>query len=424
MQRFMFFACIFVLATTLEFTAAQTASAPAGTKIYPPSAVDVARRSIDLSIENTSFDKAIFTLAKQSGGRFAIDWKSLAAVGITGGSKASVQGEKLPVAKALDMLLASLKDAKIPLGWTIYSDTFVITTQAQILRYQQFSAAMREMGRSPEEVTAKPAAASGASAGPATAAQGAKAQPISAAALWTRRLDIDFKDTSFEDVVAYIKEKTGMNVVVNWRALEMVGVDKTARISLKVSNITMPQAMELIFSQFNAGKSPLEKVYWDYREGILSITTGSVLNERMESRVYDVNDLLLVVPNFAAPTMGGGSAIGNPGAGGQNSWGGGSGGNFAGSSGSAAGSSNYSTGGYSGSGSAGSTMGAMTQNQGFGQTGVQGSSDQESILISIVQNMIGPDFWAPAGKGTIRIFKGQMIITQSRLGFLLLDRGF
>ena len=40
----------------------------------------------------------------------------------------------------------------------------------------------------------------------------------------------------------------------------------------------------------------------------------------------------------------------------------------------------------------------------------------------MIQNAIGEEFWQPMGKGTIQIIRGQMVISQSRLGFMLLGR--
>lgn len=362
-----------------------------------PSAMEAARQVLpSLTLENTTLAKALSTIAGRTGARILVDWSGLARMNVTPDSRVTVQGEKLSVARALDMMLAAVKDAKAPLGWTIYSNTFVITSQAQILHLRRFSEAVRTQGRPPGSSMAVQATATSRPAQPPAAMSG------------TRRMDFQFVQMPLEDVIAYLRTSTGLNIVPNWRAMEQVGVQKTSPVNLTVTNVTLGQGLDLIFEPFNASKTPLERVYWEMREGVLSITTGAVLDAQVETRVYDVSDLLLVVPDFApSSTLTTGSSAGSTGS---------------------SGGTNTGTAGRGGSYSGNSPSGAVNLGQpgASGQTGAATADigAPEERLIAVVQSMIGPDYWQPAGKGSIRIFRGQMIISQSRLGFILLDRGF
>jgi hypothetical protein len=323
-------------------------------------------------------------------------------------------GEKVPVARALDMVLAGVKDIKAPLGWTIYSNVFLITSQMQIMNLRRFSDAMRTVGHV-ENAAGSPRP--GAASAPSAQQQAATQERI------TGHMDFQYEQVPLEDVISSLRTRTGLNIVVNWHALERTGVEKTSPVTLNVSGVPLAQGLDLIFMTFNGNKTPLERVYWEMRDNVLSITTGAVLDTQMETRIYDVADLLLVVPDFAPQsTLGnntaGANTTGNTGTTGINT---GMNANSSGMSNSPGRSGGYSSGSY---GSTPSQSPSPNSGLGTGQGGMTSpTAGPEDALVTTVQNMIGPEYWQPAGKGTVRIFKGKMIINQSRLGFMLLDRG-
>ena len=52
----------------------------------------------------------------------------------------------------------------------------------------------------------------------------------------------------------------------------------------------------------------------------------------------------------------------------------------------------------------------------------QSEAQLEENLINIVKSSIGEDMWQPQGKGAVKIMRNMMIISQTRLGFLMLKK--
>ncbi len=117
-----------------------------------------------------------------------------------------------------------------------------------------------------------------------------------------RTLTIDFKDQRLEDVVTFLQEFTDAEFEPAWRGDREDGLDKDQLVSLNVKNLSALDALERV----------LAKVQTDYEENTWQMTTTgaiqfgpkSVLNREKRVVMYDINDLLTVLPNYTdAPTI-------------------------------------------------------------------------------------------------------------------------
>ncbi len=340
-----------------------------------PRAADLAKKVIPkVAFNGVSLAESLETLGKATGARIEVDWGTLRIAGVTRRSRVKASGEKLTLAKALDLTVASLRGGTEPISWFIHDNTFIITTQANLLSVRIGLARPSRAARSPRRTAPVKRAA---------------AKPLRA-----RRIGkVQFEAARLDGALAFFRDAANVNMVVNWQALAATGVYKHTPVTIKLTNIELTRALDLVLDLVNVDKDQYSSVYWDWDDGVLKITTGTVLDAEMLTRVYAVADLLHVVPNFSAPSI--------------------------------------------------AMHGSRTDTEatGGGGTGLQPDgkdpfSDSPATadpspaeqkaklrenLIKAIQASSGLELWADGGgKGTIRILGNKMIVTQSRLGFKLM----
>jgi type II secretory pathway component GspD/PulD (secretin)/tetratricopeptide (TPR) repeat protein len=111
-----------------------------------------------------------------------------------------------------------------------------------------------------------------------------------------RQIPVDFDGDPFDTVIERLADAQRLNVIVNWRDLEQAGVDRTVPIELTLPNeITLKKALTEVLEQ--AGGSRVELGY-TVGGGAIKIATRNTLDRETYTAVYDINDLLMEVPNF------------------------------------------------------------------------------------------------------------------------------
>jgi hypothetical protein len=156
---------------------------------------------------------------------------------------------------------------------------------------------------------------------------------------------------------------SGLNLAVNWAALEVAGVSMSDPISLQARGLRTGKLLDLILRQTNADLA------WYVDDNVVHITTRALADRRMITRVYVVSDLLVEVPNFVGPKLNLGAVRGSRG---------------------------------------GSGLIDVSSND----------RDRESIqdrgdkLVDLIVNTIRPEIWQEnGGPASIRFFAGQLVIT-------------
>jgi beta-lactamase regulating signal transducer with metallopeptidase domain len=192
---------------------------------------------------------------------------------------------------------------------------------------------------------------------------------------------INFNGQALSDVIDFLRDAAGVDVLVEWAALEQIGVARDAPVTLVLRE---PAPLDAILPlMFRSMGLPL---HYEIDKGVVVI--GSAADGRASTvmRVYDVSDLV-------ANLEGGKTAATD--AGGEGGGGGGGGvGSFVGRPGAPAvggpGSVNPATGGTLVGGAGG---GAMEQ------------------LVSLILSTIHPDVWMQAGgQASIGVFKTKLVI--------------
>ena len=207
--------------------------------------------------------------------------------------------------------------------------------------------------------------------------------------------EIKFEGVSFEQVIDYLRDLTGLNIVVNWTALEAAAIEKDKEVNLKLTNVKFSKALRLVLDEVGGGETELS---YEVGDGVVQISTKEDLSRRTTVQVYNVQDLIIRVPDFQGREinlnnigqnqqggLGGGGGIGGAGGGGGGGGGAGGGGIFGG--------------------------GGGQQGGEAPQTG----EDPLERLIQLIQETIDPESWRSAGGnvGAINTLNNQVIVTQT-----------
>lgn len=97
----------------------------------------------------------------------------------------------------------------------------------------------------------------------------------------------------FEQVIDWLAEQTGVNILVRWNELEAVGVERDRPISVKARNLRLSQLLWLVMNEAGGHGGTLA-----YRAtgNMIVLSTEEDLNRDMVVKVYDVHDLVHKVP--------------------------------------------------------------------------------------------------------------------------------
>jgi len=130
-------------------------------------------------------------------------------------------------------------------------------------------------------------------------------------------IPVTFEGNKLVNVMDYFRNTTGVNFFVNWAALESAGVEQDMAITLLLNNVPAEQALRLVLQQAGAG-AELEPIGFSIIDGIVTVSTLRDLQKTTDTRVYDIRDLLVQVPNFTgAPEFDLNSALANTSSGGS-----------------------------------------------------------------------------------------------------------
>jgi len=325
-----------------------TPSAPAGAL-----ATKVSKFSISAPLA-----QAMERYAKLSGLRIVTDWDALAATGVKRETKVVLQASSATIEQLLDLTLAQVSVRNKPLAWYIDGGVVRVTTQMSVLR--RHSLAQRALA------TSRPAK-----------------QPAG--------MQLQLENVPLSDVIEYFRAATGANFHVNWRSLELADINRKTPITIKASGLSAARALDLVTDQLSAHRSKLDRVYWVVESGVVNIATGTALNQNLRTRVYEVSDLLVVVPDFVGPRLDLTASEDR---------------------------TDADDGGYTG-------LGRLFEDEDDKEEAESVAERRKRLrenLVAAIKDSIGEEMWQPVGKGSIRLMGNKLIISQSTLGFKLLER--
>lgn len=129
------------------------------------------------------------------------------------------------------------------------------------------------------------------------------------------------EDATLRDAFAWWSDNTRIPLVIDWEAMNLDGIDPEQRISLDLSNISARQLL-LILMQNASGNTdlPEAQLIAELSPYYLRVMTKRQANREPVTRVYDVRDMLMVIPSFTdAPQFDLNEALSNTNSGGSTS---------------------------------------------------------------------------------------------------------
>ncbi|MEM7576554.1 MAG: hypothetical protein AAF328_03680 [Planctomycetota bacterium] len=115
---------------------------------------------------------------------------------------------------------------------------------------------------------------------------------------------VQFEANPLEAVIGFLRTTTGVNIFVNWPALNIEGIEEDMPITLELADVSARVALEKVLQLANAAGGAVSPATYSIVDGVVEINTQAELNRSTEARVYDIRDLLVQVPNFTdAPSF-------------------------------------------------------------------------------------------------------------------------
>jgi len=194
--------------------------------------------------------------------------------------------------------------------------------------------------------------------------------------------EVRFDGVALSDAVDFLRDVSGANITVNWRALEADGVSKDTSLNVKLRSISLHHALDIVLGE--AGGTG--KIGWTVDENVIEITTQELIDSKMYTRVYPIEDLIMEIPDFTdAPDFSLQSTSNNTAQAGGGAGGGGGGSLFGGS----------------GGGSGGEKSKTKTE--------------RANDLMELIRSTIQTDIWQEnGGKAVMRYWNGNLIVTAPR----------
>jgi hypothetical protein len=144
--------------------------------------------------------------------------------------------------------------------------------------------------------------------GPVIASAGRSRADAESDAQLARKLpEVKFDQTAVSDVIDHLRDVTGSNLVVDWRALEGAGVKPNTNITLQLRNVSFRKALETALF-LASGSSDLLDYQAD--DGVVLVSTAQKLQRARNEGVKSVRPASTAAPRIApaaqpAPAMGG-----------------------------------------------------------------------------------------------------------------------
>jgi hypothetical protein len=199
--------------------------------------------------------------------------------------------------------------------------------------------------------------------------------------------ELRFQGVTFGDAIDFIRDVSGANITVNWKAIESTGVTRDSQVNLHLTAIKLRKALEMLLTEVAGGDS----VTYVVDQGVIEVTSRELADKMLITRVYPVEDLIMVIPDFtdapgfsleAAQNGGGGGSSSSSGQGGQ----------------------------------------AMVANQLFTGTGQAGNTEQVKTkseraqeLVDLIEAVVFPDIWKEnGGTSSVRYYNGMLVVTAPR----------
>ena len=352
--------CLWTCALPLGLCAVVWADGPAANTDRPIAPAEGLKRIVPRPFLNGTLTETLTRCQKWAGVKILVDWEGLEKAGVKPDARVALALKRAAVSQILDLTLIQVARPGKPLGWFVADENVHVTTQRRVLARRELLSRRR----------------------PSRDARGGRSPRPG------RIRELSFQKTPLSDVFQFLRDFSGLNLHVNWRALEMSNVAKENLVTLNVKNVSVRRALDLVVGQLAPDGDKFGRVYWVVEGNVVTISTGSALNTTLRTKVLDIGDLIMPIRNFKGPRV------------------------------------EVSAQQHSGDNTGDKAYDIFKDEDDSDEDGGSGDRRKELAdnLIGIIKDSIGEDMWAPEGKGSIRLHRNRLVISQTQLGFKLLEQ--
>src|SRR3954464_11537876 len=108
---------------------------------------------------------------------------------------------------------------------------------------------------------------------------------------------ITFTNVTLKEAVEFLRDVSGSNVHVNWKAIEAAGVTQDTQINIKLRQVSLRKVLRLVLTEASGGTG----LTFFVEDGVIEITTAEQADNVMYTVVYPVQDLLVEAPAVVPP---------------------------------------------------------------------------------------------------------------------------
>ncbi len=110
----------------------------------------------------------------------------------------------------------------------------------------------------------------------------------------TMKIDMQFEGAKLEDIVAFVRDFTGMNILVDAAVRDKVDLEKP--VTFKVKDLVLKNTLKLLLSQFGLD-------YHINEEKVVLITTPQLAGGKPVLELHDIRDILVKIQDFPGPKV-------------------------------------------------------------------------------------------------------------------------
>lgn len=108
-----------------------------------------------------------------------------------------------------------------------------------------------------------------------------------------RQISLSSNAYSLDQIIDFIREVTGVNIAVNWPALELVEIDQDSLVDLQLLNVSASKLLELTLEQVSADAFDDDKASYSIQDGMIKVSTIRDLQTDTIIGIYDVGWYIL-----------------------------------------------------------------------------------------------------------------------------------
>lgn len=104
-----------------------------------------------------------------------------------------------------------------------------------------------------------------------------------------KRISLNTDNLTLGTAIDFIQAVTELNVAVNWRSLEIVGIEPDALVSIAVTRVPAAQLLQLVLDQVSADAFDDDKAGFAVRDGVVHIATLREHKGNTHTQVYKLS---------------------------------------------------------------------------------------------------------------------------------------